>query len=168
MDDLDKNEKNRKDINLYCIIKMRVITYTQQNGHALNTQITNIWHANRRDLKTDADNMQENEQSVCTETNHILWTEWTELAGNFFRGGNYDRSIAAEFNRNTEKTASADYDIRSFRDLFYRISPCMVYLPALCDGAGRLESGTGIHVLLSGTEHFCIRKYRRRKDAEPL
>ena len=29
----------------------------------------------------------------------------------------------------------------------------MVYLPALCDGAGRLESGTGIHVLLSGTEH---------------
>lgn len=40
----------------------------------------------------------------------------------------------------------------------------MVYLPALCDGAGRLESGTGIHVLLSGTEHLCIRKYRRRKD----
>ena len=33
----------------------------------------------------------------------------------FFRGGDYDR--------NTEKTASADYDIRSFRDLFYRISP---------------------------------------------
>ena len=64
---------------------MRVITYTQQNGHALNTQITSIWHANRRDLKTDADNMQENEQSVCTETNHILWTEWTELDGNFFR-----------------------------------------------------------------------------------
>ena len=78
----------------------------------------------------------------------------------FFRGGNYDR--------NTEKTAFADYDIRSFRDLFYRISPCMVYLPALCDGAGRLESGTGIHVLLSGTEHLCIRKYRRRKDAELL
>ena len=67
----------------------------------------------------------------------------------FFRGGNDDR--------NTEKTAFADYDIRSFRDLFYRISPCMVYLPALCDGAGRLEPGTGIHVLLSGTEHLCIR-----------
>ena len=28
---LDKNEKNRKEINLYCIIRLRVITYTQHN-----------------------------------------------------------------------------------------------------------------------------------------
>ena len=77
-----------------------------------------------------------------------------------FEGGYYDWKV--------EETAFAYYDFRGFCNLFYRLSSCMVYLPALCDGAGRLESGTGIHVLLSGTEHLCIRKYRRRKDAEPL
>lgn len=42
-----------------------------------------------------------------------------------------------------------------------------IYQPYVME-QGRLEPGTGIHVLLSGTEHLCIRKYRRRKDAEPL
>ena len=108
--------------------------------------------------------IQQNKHAFSTQNKNTA----RKQAGKFFRGGNYDRSIAAEFNRNTEKTASADYDIRSFRDLFYRISACMVHLPSLCDGAGRVESGTGIHVLLPGTEHLCIWKHRRRKDAEPL
>lgn len=92
----------------------------------------------------------------------------TEYAEIFSEGGNYDRSIAAEFNRNTEKTASAYYDLWSVRNLFYRLSTCMVDLSALRDGAGGMEPGAGFHVLLSGTEYICIWKYRRRKDAEPF
>ena len=52
--------------------------------------------------------------------------------------------------------------------IFFTGYPHVWSIYQLCDGAGRLEPGTGIHVLLSGTEHLCIRKYRRRKDAEPL
>ncbi len=70
-----------------------------------------------------------NVQIVCTETGCILWQRVQSRPEIFFRGGNYDR--------NTEKTASADYDIRSFRDLFTGYPHVWsIYQPYVMEQAG--------------------------------
>ena len=78
-----------------------------------------------------------------------------------FEGGYYDWKV--------EETAFAYYDFSGLFAIFFTGYPHVwsIYQPYVMEQAG-WSQGQASMCLLSGTEHLCIRKYRRRKDAEPL